>query len=336
MLKTNRRELIALLGGGGMAAMVWSLAARAQKATKVPRIGYLGYSPPALERDFIRAFQEGLRNIGYVDGQNIAIEYRTVGGTHDRLAAVASELVESNVDVIVTGATPGGLAAKQVTNTIPIVIIAIADPVGDGLVASLSRPGGNVTGATFLGPELIPKRMGLLKEIVPGASRVAVLWHPGVYSESTMGGMLKASEAAARTLGVQLQLRAVRGANDFEEAFSTMSRDHADALLVFPSPMLYDGYRGIVDRATKIRLPSVYPWREAVDAGGLASYGANILDMCRHAAFLVARILNGVKPADLPIEQPTKFELAVNLKSAGSLGLEIPTTVLVRADEVIE
>jgi putative tryptophan/tyrosine transport system substrate-binding protein len=263
MVLTNRREFIALLGGGGTAAMVWSPAPRAQKAAKVPRIGYLGYSPPALERDFIGAFQEGLRNIGYVDGQNIAIEYRSAEGKHERFRAAASELVELNVDVIVTGATPGGLAAKQGTNTIPIVVVAMADPVGDGLVGSLSRPGGNVTGATFLGPELIPKRLGLLKEIVPGVSRVAVLWHPGVYSESTMGGMLKESEAAARRLRMQLQLRAVRGANDFEEAFSAMIRDHADALLVFPSPMLYDEYRGIVDRATKVRLSSIYPWREA-------------------------------------------------------------------------
>ena len=235
-----------------------------------------------------------------------------------------------------TLATPGALAAKQATNTIPIVVVAMADPARDGLVTSLSRPGGNVTGATFLGPELIPKRLGLLKEVVPGASRVAVLWHPGVYSERTMGDMLKESEAAARTLRVQLQLQGVGAANDFEGAFSAMSRDRADALLVFPSPMLYLEYRRIVDLVTKIRVPAVYPWREAVDAGGLMSYGAGIPDMLRHAAFLVGRILNGAKPADLPIEQPTKFELVVNLKSASALGLEIPPTMLVRADEVIE
>jgi len=328
----KRRHFITLLGG----AAAWPLAARAQKATKVPRIGYLGYSSPSLERDLVGVFQQGLRNIGYVDGQNIAIEYRSAEGNLERLQALAAELVELNVDIIVTLATPGALAAKQATNTIPIVVVAMADPARDGLVTSLSRPGGNVTGATFLGPELIPKRLGLLKEVVPGASRVAVLWHPGVYSERTMGDMLKESEAAARTLRVQLQLQGVGAANDFEGAFSAMSRDRADALLVFPSPMLYLEYRRIVDLVTKIRLPAVYPWREAMDAGGLMSYGAGIPDMLRHAAFLVGRILNGAKPADLPIEQPTKFELVVNLKSASALGLEIPPTMLVRADEVIE
>jgi ABC-type uncharacterized transport system substrate-binding protein len=302
----------------------------------VPRIGYLGYSSPPLERHLVETFQQGLRSIGYVDGQNVAIEYRSGEGKLERLPALATELVGLNVDIIVTLATPGALAAKQATNTIPIVVAAMADPARDGLVASLSRPGGNVTGATFLGPELIPKRLGLLKEVVPGASRVAVLWHPGVYSERTMEDMLKETEAAARKLRVQLQLLGVGGANDFDGAFSAMSKERADALLVFPSPMLYLEYKRIVDLVTKIRLPAVYPWREAVDAGGLMSYGASIPDMLRHAAFLVGRIFNGVKPADLPIEQPTKFELVVNLKSAGELGLEIPPTMLVRADDVIE
>ena len=328
----KRRDFITLMGG----AAAWPLAARAQKATKVPRIGYLGYSSPPLERNLVGEFQQGLRNIGYVDGQNVAIEYRSAEGKLEQLPALAAELVGLNVDIIVTLATPGALAAKQATNTIPIVVAAMADPARDGLVASLSRPGGNVTGATFLGPELIPKRLGLLKEVVPGASRVAVLWHPGVYSERTMGDMLNESETAARTLRVQLQLLGVGAANDFDGAFSSMSRDRADALLVFPSPMLYLEHRRIVELVTKIRLPAVYPWREAVDAGGLMSYGASIPGMLRHAAFLVGRIFNGAKPADLPIEQPTKFELVVNLKSASALGLEIPPTILVRADEVIE
>jgi len=271
-----------------------------------------------------------------VDRQNIAIEYRSAEGKLERLPAIAVELVELNVDVIVTLATPGALAAKQATSTIPIVVVAMADPVRDGLVASLSRPGGNVTGATFLGPQLIPKRLGLLKEVLPAASRVAVLWHPGVYSEHTMGGMLNETEAAARTLRMQLQFRGVGSANDFDGAFSAMSSDRADALLVFPSPMLYLEYRRIVDHVTKIRLPAVYPWREATDAGGLMSYGASIPEMYRNAAYVVGRILSGAKPAELPIEQPTKFELVINLKSASSLGLEIPPTMLVRADEVIE
>ena len=332
----KRRAFISLLGGAVTGGVIWPLAARAQKAAKAPRIGYLGYSSPPLERNLVGEFQQGLRSIGYVDGQNVAIEYRSAEGKLERLPALAAELIGLNVDIIVTLATPGALAAKQSTNTIPIVVAAMADPARDGLVASLSRPGGNVTGATFLGPELIPKRLGLLKEVVPGASRVAVLWHPGVYSERTMGDMLNESEAAARTLRMQLQLLGVGSANDFDGAFSTMSRDRTDALLVFPSPMLYLEYRRIVDLVTKIRLPAVYPWREAVDAGGLMSYGASIPGMLRHAAFLVGRIFNGAKPADLPIEQPTKFELVVNLKSASALGLEIPPTILVRADEVIE
>ena len=333
----RRREFITLLGGAAAApAMLWPLAARAQKAAKVPRIGYLGYSTPALERHLVGAFQQGLRAIGYVDGQNVAIEYRSAEGKLERLPELAAELVGLNVDVIVTLATPGALAAKQTTSTIPIVVAALADAARDGLVASLARPGGNITGSTFLGPELIPKRLSLLKEAVPGTSRVAVLWHPGVYSERTMGDMLNETEAAARTLGLQLQLLGARGPNDFDGAFSAMIRERADALLVFPSPMLYLEYRRIVELVTKNRLPAVYPWREAVDAGGLIAYGASIPDMLRHAAVLVGKILKGSKPADLPIEQPTRFELVLNLKTAKALGLEIPPTLLVRADEVIE
>ena len=328
----KRREFIALIGG----AVAWPATARAQKGTKVPRIGYLGYSSPSLERDLVEVFQQGLRKLGYVDGQNVMIEYQSAEGELERLPALAAKLVELNVDVIVTLATPGALAAKQATRTIPIVVVAMADPIRDGLVATLSRPGGNVTGATFLGPQLIPKRLGLLKEVVPAASKVAVLWHPGVYSERTMGDMVEETEAAARKLRVQLQFRGVRDANEFAGAFSAMSRDRPDGILVFPSPMLYLDYRRIVDHVNTIRLPAVYPWREAVDVGGLMSYGAGIPQMYQNSALLVGRILSGAKPAELPIEQPTKFELIVNLKGAGSLGIEIPPTILVRADQVIE
>jgi ABC-type uncharacterized transport system substrate-binding protein len=328
----KRREFVTLIGG----AAAWPLTARAQKTTKVPRIGYLGYSAPPLERHLIEVFQQGLRSIGYVDGQNVAIEYRSAEGVLERLPALANELIGLNVDIIVTLATPGALAAKQATNSVPIVVAAMADPARDGLIASLSRPGGNVTGATFLGPELIPKRLGLLKEVVPTASRVTVLWHPGVYSERTMGDMLKETDAAARTLRMQLRLLGAQDANELDGAFSSMGGDRTDALLVFPSPMLYLEHRRIVSLVTKSRLAAVYPWREAVDAGGLMSYGVNIPEMMRHAAFLVGRIFAGANPADLPIEQPTKFELVVNLKSASAVGLEIPPTVLVRADEIIE
>ena len=199
MSGVKRREFITLIGGS---ALAWPLAAHALGTTKVPRIGYLGYSAPSLERHLIEVFQQGLRSIGYVDGQSVTIEYRSAEGVLERLPAISNELVGLNVDVIVTLATPGALAAKQATNTVPIVVAAMADPARDGLVVSLSRPGGNITGATFLGPELIPKRLGLLKEVVPDASRVAVLWHPGVYSDRTMGDMLNETKAAARTLRI--------------------------------------------------------------------------------------------------------------------------------------
>ena len=328
----RRREFIAALGG----AAAWPLAVRAQQRVKVARIGYLGYSPPALEQHLLEAFRQGLRDFGYVEGKNVEIEYRSGEETLERLPALAAELVGINVDAIVTLATPGALAAKQTTNTIPIVVAAMADPARDGLVVSLAKPGGNITGSTFLGPELIPKRLGLLKEAMPEASRVAVLWHPGVYSEFTMADMLKETENAAHLLGVELQLLGAAGPNDFDDAFSAMSKGNADALLVFPSPMLYLEHRRIVDFVSKHRLPAVYPWREAVDDGGLIAYGASIPDMMRHAAILVHKILMGAKPAELPIEQPTKFELVVNLQAAKALGIRVPPTLLVRADEVIE
>jgi putative ABC transport system substrate-binding protein len=312
------------------------LAAEAQQSAKMARIGYLGYSSPVLERHLVEAFRQRLRDLGYVEGKNTVIEYRHAEGKLDRLPALAAELVRLNVDVIVTLATPAALAVKQATSTIPVVVAAMADPVRDGLVANLARPGGNITGSTFLGPELVPKRLELLKEAVPVASRVAVLWHPGVYSERTMEGMVRETQGAAQTLGVQLQLLGVGTPNEFDRAFAAMSRDRADALVVFPSPMLYLEYRRIVDLATKNRLPAMYPWREAVDVGGLMAYGASIPDMLRRAAVYVDKILRGAKPADLPVEQPEKFELVINLKTAKALGLTIPQSILIRADEVIQ
>jgi putative ABC transport system substrate-binding protein len=327
----QRREFFSF----ATAIAVWPISAAAQTAN-TPRIGYLGYSSAAVDRKLLSAFRDGLRDVGYVEGKNVAIEERSAYGKLDRLPELAAELVRINVDVIVSPATPGALAAKQMTSTIPIVVAVMADPVRDGLVASLARPGANITGSTFLGPELIPKRLGLLKEVVPAATRVAVLWHPGVYSEQTMTDMLDQTEIAARKLTVQLQLLGARGPDDFDAAFSAMIRDRADALLVFPSPMLYLEHKRIVDLVTRNRLPAVYPWREAVDAGGLISYGANIPDMFRRAAVPVGKILRGAKPADLPVEQPTTFELVLNLKIAKSLGLEISPTLVLRADEVIE
>ena len=257
-------------------------------------------------------------------------------GGVERFPDLAAELVRLKVDLIVAPNVPAARAAKQATNTIPIVVAAMHDPVRDGLVQSLARPGGNITGLTFLGPELVPKLLELLKEAVPRVSRVAALLHLGAYAEPTMRDMLKETEVAARALRVQLQLVRVGGANDFDSAFSAMTREHADAFVVLPSPMLF-GERGrIVDLAAKHRLPAIYLAREFVELGGLMAYGASIRDLFRRSATQVDKILKGAKPADLPVEQPTKFELVINLKTAKALGLTIPRSLLLRADEVIQ
>jgi putative ABC transport system substrate-binding protein len=331
----DRRAFIGSLAGGLLAA---PLAAQAQQAKKIPRIGILLTVSPELplSRALLDAFRRGLREHGYVEGQNIAIEYRSAQGRVDRFPALAAELARVKVDVIVTGATPAALAAKQVTTSIPIVAGVMADPVGDGLVASLARPGGNVTGLTFLAPGLVAKRLQLLKEAVPRVSRVAALWHPGSFGEHTMRETLNETEGAAQTLGVQLQLLEANSPSDFDKAFSAMTRNRASALIVFPSPMFYNEHRRLVDLAAKHRLPAVYAFREAVDAGGLMAYGANIPELFGRAATYVDKILNGAKPGDLPVEQPTKFELVINMKTAKALGLTIPQSLLLRADEVIQ
>jgi ABC-type uncharacterized transport system substrate-binding protein len=231
--------------------------------------------------------------------------------------------------------TPAARAAQQATTTIPIVTPVMGDPVGDGLVASLARPGGNITGLTFLGPELVAKRLELLKEALPSVSRVAALWHRGAYAERTTSAMVQETEAAARTLGVHLQLVDVRGPDEFERAFSTMTSARADALLVFPSAMLFNERRRLVDLAARHRLPAMYQLREFVELGGLMAYGASITDLIRRSATHVDKILKGAKPADLPVEQPTKFELVINLKTAEALGLTIPPSHLFQADEVL-
>jgi putative tryptophan/tyrosine transport system substrate-binding protein len=328
----KRREFITLIGG---AAAVWPLAARAQQPQKMPRIGTLMPSPVEVSTS-LDAFLQGLHDLGYIEGQNIAIERRFADWKLDRLPELAADLVRRNVDVIVAVSTPPGRAAQQATRTIPIVVGGMADPLADGLVTSLARPNGNVTGTTFIGPELTAKRLGLLKEAMPSASRVAVLWHPGVYSERTMAQMLNETEAAGRTLGLQLQLLAVRGPADFDGAFAAMNRDRADALLVFPSPMLYLEHRRIVDLAKSSRLPAIYAAREFVDGGGLMSYGANLPALFRRTAIYVDKILKGAKPGDLPVEQPTTFEFVLNLQTAKALALDIPPMLLARADEVIE
>jgi putative ABC transport system substrate-binding protein len=308
---------------------------KAQQAAKVPRIGYLTGNRAA-SPNLPEAFRQGLRDLGYVEGRNVVIEYRDAEGKYDRLPALAAELVTLKVDVILVGATPPALAAKQATKTIPIVFIGTADPVGSGLVTSLARPGGNVTGLSNLAQELVGKRLEQLTQAVPGVSRVAVLWHPGTLGDRTEKEMLKAADVAARALGVRLQFVEARGPADFDKAFSDMTRAHAGALTVLPSGMFSSERRRLVDLAAKTQLTAVFPFRDFVDAGGLMSYGPNLQDLSRRAATYVDKILKGAKPADLPIEQPTKFELVINLKTARALGLTMPPSVLRRADEVIQ
>src|SRR5438093_868586 len=326
----RRREFISLLGG---AAVGWPVAANAQQAAKVARIGLLAGNFPASPH-LPEAFRQGLRDLGYVEGRNVVIEYRDAEGKLERLPTLAAELVALKVDVIVAPITVAALAAKQATRTIPIVSVAI--PVTSGLVTSLARPGGNVTGLAFFSPELVGKCLEQLKQAVPGVSRVAALWQPGGQGERTEKDMLEGAEVAARALGVRLQFGEARGPENFERAFSEMTRAPAGALTVLPSNMFISERRRLVDLAAKNRLPAVYPWREFVDAGGLMSYGLNVADLFRRAATYVDKILKGAKPSDLPVEQPTKFEFVINLKTAKALGLTIQQMLLQRADGVIQ
>jgi putative ABC transport system substrate-binding protein len=278
----------------------------------------------------------GLRELGYVDGQNITIQRELSEANADRLREAAAELVKHNVDVIVTLSTTAARPAKQATSLIPIVAIGMADPVDDELVASLARPGGNVTGTTFLGPQLVTKRLQLISEVVPQHSRVAVLWHPRAYSDRTMDGMVKEAEHAAQTLGMRLQFLPADSPDEITGTFSTITRDGADALCVFPSPMLFAEYGRIVNIVAEKRLPAIYAAREGAELGGLMSYGANLADLARQTASYVDKIIKGAKPAELPVQQPTKYELVINLKTAKVLGLTISNQMQLLADEVIE
>jgi putative ABC transport system substrate-binding protein len=308
-------------------------SAEAQQSAKIPRIGYMGANladVPHLQE----AFLQGLRDLGYVEGRNVVIEFRSAAGKLERLPALAAELVALKVDVIVAPPTVAALAAKQASSTLPIVFTGSADPVMSGLVDSLARPGGNVTGLSYLSEQLTGKRLELLKQAVPGVSRVAFLWQPGAASERTEKDVLKEAEVAARGLGVQLQFVEVRGPEDIDRAFSEMTRARADALAVLGWPLADDERRRLVDLAAKNRLPAVYPGRQTVEAGGLMSYGANLADLHRRAATYVDKILKGAKPGNLPVEQPTKFELVINLKTAKALGITIPPSLLQRADMI--
>jgi ABC-type uncharacterized transport system substrate-binding protein len=324
------------LAGTGAVLLAAPLAAEAQPAAKIARIGYLANNMAA-NPHIHEAFRQGLRDLGYVEGRNVVIEYRDAEGKPERLPALAAELVALKVDVIVAaGSNQLALAAKQATRTLPIVFAAVSDPVAIGLVTSLARPGGNVTGASILAPELVGKRLELLTQAVPGISRVAVLWLPGALGERTEKDMLKEADVAARALGVRLQFVEARVPADLDRAFSDMTRARAGALIVLPSHMFLREHRRLVDLAAKHRLPAVYTVKEYVDAGGLMGYGPNLADVFRRAAIYVDKILKGAKPADLPVEQPTKFDLVINLKTAKALGLTIPPALLGRADEVVQ
>jgi putative ABC transport system substrate-binding protein len=327
----RRRFLLTSLAG----VLAAPRAAGAQQQGKVFRIGILSNIPPTDPQGapLWEAFIQGLRDLGYVEGQNITIEHRSSEGKFERLPGIAAELVRLKADVIVTPAAQNALAAKQATRTIPIVMANSLDPVGQGLVASLARPGGNVTGLSGLSLETVGKQLALLKEIVPRVSRVAVLGNPTNQSYPLWLGEVK---VAARSLGVQLQILEARGPDDFERAFEAMTTERAGALFVLGDGMFLLHRTRTAELAAKHRLPAMYPVREFVDAGGLMVYGTSLRDNFRRAATYVDKILKGAKPADLPIEQPTKFELVINLKTAKALGLTIPPSLLARADQVIE
>ena len=316
--------------------LVVPLAADAQQAEKIARIGYLSGASPAstFAAQNTEAFRQGLRALGYVEGKNIVIEYRWAEGEYKRFPGLAAELVQLKVDVIVAaGGTPSVEAAKKVTKTIPIVFPNVGDPVGSGLVASLARPGGNITGLTAMRSELSGKQLELLKETIPKLSRVAVLSNPG---NSYTASLLRETEAAARSLGVKLQILEARGPNDFDRAFLAMAKDRPDALLLMPDAMLNNQGPRLAGLAVKNRLPTMFAVRAGVEAGGLMAYVSNFQDLWRRAAHYVDKILKGAKPGDLPVEQATRFELVINLKTAKALGLTIPRSVLIRADQVIE
>ena len=324
----RRREFIALVGG----AAAWPVGAWAQQPAKVPRIGFLFYGSPESSLE-IDAFRQGLRELGYIEGQNIGVEYRFASGQVGQLPELAAELVRLKLDVIVTLTTPASVAAKQATSTIPIVIAGVADAVGAGLVANLARPGGNITGLTSISAELGGKRLEFLKTVVPKASRVAILYNPADRSNVLV---LKDLQEAAPALGLTLQPLDVREPSEFEGAFVAMTRERADALFVAAGVLTNEHRKILVDLAAKSRIPTLWGHRHFVDVGGLMSYVVNFYDQCRRAATYVDQILKGARPGDLPVQQPTKFEFILNLKTAKALGLEVPPTLLVQADEVIE
>jgi ABC-type uncharacterized transport system substrate-binding protein len=324
----RKTALASILFAGALLALAGTVEAQQQK--KIPRIGYLGAG--ARNEIFVDSFRQGLREHGYTEGQNIAIDYRFAGGKFDRLPNLMAELLQLNVDVIVTEGSNAAGVAQQAMSSIPIVVAAGADPVATGLVASLARPGGNITGLSVQSPELSGKRLELLKETVPKASRIAVLFNP---TNVSSGERSKEMEIAAQSLGVKLQPIEVRGSEHPENAFKAAIKEGAHAVIVVRSFLIETLRARIIDLASKNKLPAMYEQRDFVEAGGLMSYGPSFQDLFRRAATYVDKILKGAKPADLPVEQPKKFELVINLKAAKQIDLTIPQNVLARADRVI-
>jgi putative tryptophan/tyrosine transport system substrate-binding protein len=325
----RRREFLCLTG----AAAAWPLVARAQPSAK-HRIGYLGLGPKSNLPAAFDAFRDQMRQLGYIEGENLAVEYRWAGDRDDRLAGLANDLVAQKVDVIVVeGHTPAIQAVKDATRTIPIVMAVSGDPVATGLVASLARPGGNVTGLTILSPELASKRLELLKECAPGLARVAVLWNA---ANPVKVLDWQQTQSAAKTMGLELQSLEVRGPGDFGGAFDLAIKNRADAIVVFSDGLTNSHQKEIVRFVRTTRFPGMFAHRAYVDDGGLMSYAPSFTDLFRRAALYVDKILKGAKPAELPVEQPTKFEFVINLKAAKALDFNVPPSVLARADDVIE
>jgi putative ABC transport system substrate-binding protein len=325
----TRREFITLLGG---AVASWPLAARAQQPAKVARIGYLDLGPASARASRVEALRAGLRDLGYIEGKNIVIEFRWADGVQ-QLPELAAELVRMNVDVIFAPSSTMVEPARQATKTVPIVFANHADPIGAGHVASLSRPGGNITGLSELITEINAKALEMLKEAVPRATRIGVVWNPTTPSQ--VPGM-QSVEAAGKRLGLELYLVSAVTVEDFDGAFASMARENVGGVFVVPAPITFIQRARLAELALKHRLPTMFGPKENVEAGGLMSYGADRNDLMRRAAVYIDKILKGVKPADLPVEQPAKFELVLNLKTAKALGITVPPTLLARADEVIE
>jgi putative ABC transport system substrate-binding protein len=327
----DRRRFVA--GLGAMLAARPLAAEAQQQVGKAYRLGYLSSHSPETFR--IQVFRQALRESGWVEGKNLLIDYRSADGKLDRLPALAADLVGLNVDVILAVPTVSALAAKRATAKIPIVFTHVSDPVGSGLVTSLARPGGNITGFTHLNASLNPKRLEILKEAAPQATRLVGLWHPGGLGEQTERAMLIEIEGAARALGLSLQLLETRTPEDLERVFAAAAKDRAPALIVLPGPVLLTEHRRVVELAAKIRVPAIYFAREFAEAGGLMAYGADMGDILRGAASYVDKILKGTEPANLPVVQGSKFELVINLKAANAVGLTIPASLLARADEIL-